>query len=1647
MEPLRRALCDMTLQAPGIPYVSNLTGTWIEPDQAQDPGYYASHLRATVRFADGARRILQDKGIVFVELGPGAVLGTFVRNSAADASVGIASMVRHAKSATDDVQQLARGLGDLWGFGATPDWQRYYRFETRSKVALPEYPFEQRRFPIGRGDVYSLLDDAPAPAASKAQASIGPQALGWQTALLPAAEDSFAVQPCLVFGRNRKLSGALAQVSGLRVVNVRAADTFGRKRRADYRMDLDRVSDYRRLIRSLKGADGVPELIVWIAGDAAGALSSELENRLLRLALCLRDECPGQLFRCVVLTLASHRVAFPPRLPEEIEVDGLVRGMRGSCPELDLRCVRLDQAAEPRALVELLEREIHDADSSTHLAAYEGKRRWVYRPFPALALGASPGAPFRGATLGLMAPERYPIEALAARVQEVSGARVVPLAYRLPEPAGAPAALAADSAELGGYLHRIQQRYLAQYGLDDHEPCHALMDRLCTALVAAYIHERMPLVPGGRFERSELGRCLRATARFEKYLDYFLSMLREDGLIAAAGDGYQVLRGPQSLEPVQSIKQALNAASPLFAGQIRLLEHCVGAFGSALSEDVPAIEVLYPEGRNALLRSTYVGSIQEREDEYIRLLFEKLIAQALRDARGKRLRILEAGGGYGVMMRRIVPLLRGMDVEYYFTDIGKTFLAEAKEFALAEGYDFMTFGAFDISRAPAEQGLEPASFDLVFAFNVVHATRNVGTSIANLRRLLKDGGMLCLLERTKIRRYVDLIWGLADGWWHFDEQERSLSPLMDLARWEAIARTAGFAEVLAYPDAGQIRKRLDVGLLIARTACAPAQLAQSTVARAAAQLPAEPLEGVIFIDSPDAGAARVFQPLGERLVSGEVDYDSGVTALLDCIAVQRPRFVSVWSSGACAADPADEVARARARATLQRRGASLLPSPSAWSHVYLPFDGDGSAAAVVPAAAVIREALRAVEGGLTPAVVCPEAQAAFSFPARAAVDVRARRETDAPGPAGDAGAPLPTDSDAYAALIRGLWTELLGIESIGLDEDFFALGGDSLKVAQLTTELEKHGIKLLSNEVYSRPTIRSLAAYLTANRPQAQARIRSADDLLAHYRQTRGISGVFQTCALAGREYRVLFLEDAAFAAAAELEEELRALALPDPVQPHYVYPLSRFDAAVEQSDAAGFWRALGLDEQAGADVLETHLTDTREQLQHLSRSVCRGAIVASYALSPFQKMYLKSAARTSLYLIEFDEPLDLGLLNRAFTDIVAAQGLLRSSLRSRLGRLHWAEHEAPPSLSLPVVDLSGYAPAVQTQLFERLMSAEYEAEGAGERALMYRVSLIRFDRRRHTLLFNLDHSIFDNMSGQVLRRQLVNRYRALRAGSTAPMEPVKSFRDYLEQLNQGPQGIGKQRLIDLFELRQYETVKHAVESRIVSRRQPAIGRLRYELDLAQLELSDDEEATWEITMLLMCCVLARFLEQAAVPLKIVYQGRKYQDQSYFDTLGLFIDVLPLLVHVDRNDPAAMLDGIRRKIRFVNRYNVSFMNLLLNLKMRFKWWDVLAPVSPKKLAQRDPMILLNYVGKAEREYQKIIDFATREMLNSGKKLEYASFYAIATVVDGRLAFDVLCNFEHNMDVLQQLFEEESGRLLASHRRDAVASRATASATA
>jgi acyl carrier protein len=67
-----------------------------------------------------------------------------------------------------------------------------------------------------------------------------------------------------------------------------------------------------------------------------------------------------------------------------------------------------------------------------------------------------------------------------------------------------------------------------------------------------------------------------------------------------------------------------------------------------------------------------------------------------------------------------------------------------------------------------------------------------------------------------------------------------------------------------------------------------------------------------------------------------------------------------------------------------------------------------------------------------------------------------------------------------------LMTEVLGVEGIKLNDDFFQLGGDSLTAVQLVSKLEKAlGIVLPRNLLMEGPTPARLAMCIDANRAAA----------------------------------------------------------------------------------------------------------------------------------------------------------------------------------------------------------------------------------------------------------------------------------------------------------------------------------------------------------------------------------------------------------------------------------------------------------------------------------------------------------------------------------------------------------------------------------
>ena len=78
MDPILEEFVGLVLEAapqpPTIPFVSNLTGTWITAEQATDPGYWAGHLRQTVRIKEGLATLLGEEDYCLLEVGPAGLL-------------------------------------------------------------------------------------------------------------------------------------------------------------------------------------------------------------------------------------------------------------------------------------------------------------------------------------------------------------------------------------------------------------------------------------------------------------------------------------------------------------------------------------------------------------------------------------------------------------------------------------------------------------------------------------------------------------------------------------------------------------------------------------------------------------------------------------------------------------------------------------------------------------------------------------------------------------------------------------------------------------------------------------------------------------------------------------------------------------------------------------------------------------------------------------------------------------------------------------------------------------------------------------------------------------------------------------------------------------------------------------------------------------------------------------------------------------------------------------------------------------------------------------------------------------------------------------------------------------------------------------
>lgn len=147
MPAFQEFLSQLTLRPPQIPFLSNVSGTWITAEQATDPAYWASHIRQPVRFRQGLQVLFQQPEWDLLEVGPGVTLSTLTRQQMRPgSSTQVLASLPHPQETISDAAFLLTTLGRLWLAGHSVVWEAGYANERRRRIPLPTYPFEQQRY-------------------------------------------------------------------------------------------------------------------------------------------------------------------------------------------------------------------------------------------------------------------------------------------------------------------------------------------------------------------------------------------------------------------------------------------------------------------------------------------------------------------------------------------------------------------------------------------------------------------------------------------------------------------------------------------------------------------------------------------------------------------------------------------------------------------------------------------------------------------------------------------------------------------------------------------------------------------------------------------------------------------------------------------------------------------------------------------------------------------------------------------------------------------------------------------------------------------------------------------------------------------------------------------------------------------------------------------------------------------------------------------------------------------------------------------------------------------------------------------------------------------------------------------------------------
>jgi acyl transferase domain-containing protein/NADPH:quinone reductase-like Zn-dependent oxidoreductase len=805
LEAFERAAAATSMSRPQLRLVSNLTGQLAEVTGANaitHPAYWRRHVREAVRFADGLRTLAALKPDICIEVGPHPTLLNF----AEDLPVRVPTL----RKGRADADQLAESLAALYLAGAPIDWRAVWSASGTRLTDLPSTPFRRER----------CWFQARPPAAARSGTPTGHPLLGtrlrsplrdlvqFETTLRSDDQQYLAdhqVQGRVILPATGFLEMALAasrvvQGAARAVTDVVISEplVFEPGEARTLQLLLRRSADTQAdTFEILSLGDGEPD-DAWHThvqgsyGEADAAPAHES-------AEAIRARCTEALDAAThYANLAARQLAFGPALQG---VQRIVRRDGEALGEIALppTAGRADYVMHPALL---------DASLQVMAAALPAQAA-AGRAYLPLAIGRlalhrahgerlsshvriTPGGSADTLKAELVLFDTHgtvaTMSGIALRAAAVPTAAIDEPVYRIAWEPVPDAGWLPTPAELAAQAGPRLDELSREHDLADYQQAFVALEAMSAAWIArALVELGWSPATGERVQADELARRLKLAPRYHRLLPRLLAILAEDGWLRHDGDAFTVANWHPVSDPAQRVAPLVQC-HPASRPRIMLTANCGAVLADILAGRADPLHQLFPNGSPELAEALYRDAPEAKA--YNQLLRETVRAALARLPAGQRLRILEVGGGTGGTTAWVAPMLPADRCDYLFTDIGPLMVARARErFGV---HPFMRFQPLDLEGSLAMQ-LAGQHFDLVIAANVIHATADLARTLGQVRQVLAPGGTLLMLEVAGMERWIDITFGLTDGWWRFtDTALRPAYPLLSRARWLALLDELGF---------------------------------------------------------------------------------------------------------------------------------------------------------------------------------------------------------------------------------------------------------------------------------------------------------------------------------------------------------------------------------------------------------------------------------------------------------------------------------------------------------------------------------------------------------------------------------------------------------------------------------------------------------------------------------------------------------------------------------------------------------------------------------------------------------------------------------------------------------------------------------------